>query len=51
MILSYYDLPEDLSQLPSIELNNSKAKVLSSSFDEVVEIGSDTIQEVFNNRK
>ena len=46
-----YDLPEDLSQLPSIELNNSKAKLLSSSFDEVVEVGSDTIQEVFNNRK
>ncbi len=46
-----YDLPEDLSQLPSIELNNSKAKLLSSSFDEVVEVGSDTIQDVFNNRK
>lgn len=45
-----YDLPEDLSELPSIELNNSKAKLLSSSFDEVVEVGSDTIQEVFNNR-
>lgn len=46
-----YDLPEDLSQLPSIELNNSKAKLLSSSFDEIVEVGSDTIQDVFDNRK
>lgn len=46
-----YDLPEDLNQLPSIELNNSKAKLLSSSFDEVVEVGSDIIQDVFNNRK
>ena len=46
-----YDLPEDLDQLPLIELNNSKAKLLSSSFDEVVEVGSDIIQGVFNNRK
>lgn len=45
------DLPEDLSELPLIELNNSKAKVLSNSFDEVVEVGSDIIQNVFTNRK
>ena len=46
-----YDLPKDLSQLPSIELNNSKSKLLLSSFDEVVEVGSDIIKDVFNNRK
>ncbi|MBD7915937.1 hypothetical protein H9660_12350 [Clostridium sp. Sa3CUN1] len=46
-----YDLPENLSDLPEIELNNSKARTLSSENTSVVEINSDVIKNIFNNRK
>ena len=46
-----YDLPENLNDLPEIELNNSKARTLSSDSTNVVEINSDVIKNVFNNRK
>lgn len=44
-------LPENLSDLPLIELNNGKTRVLENSYDEVVKINKDTMQQVFNNRK
>lgn len=44
------DLPQDLNSLPSIELNSSKARLASEEYDEVIEIGNETIQNVFNNR-
>ena len=46
-----YDLPENLSDLPEIELNSSKARTLSSESTNAVEINSDVIKNVFNNRK
>ncbi len=46
-----YELPEDLNDLPLIELNNTNTRAVESSYDKVVEINRDTIQEVFNNRK
>ncbi|MGG7057677.1 M60 family metallopeptidase [Clostridium tertium] len=45
-----YDLPENLSDLPEIELSSSKARTLSSGSTNVVEINSDLIKNTFNNR-
>ncbi|MDU4890329.1 MAG: M60 family metallopeptidase [Clostridium sp.] len=46
-----YELPKNLNDLPLIELNNTNTRVLESSYDKVVEVNRDTIQEIFNNRK
>ncbi len=46
-----YDLPSDLKDLPEIELTSSKARVLSSDSNNVVQINNDMIKNVFNNRK
>lgn len=45
-----YDLPTNLENLPSIELNNSTARAIANEYDEVIEISNDMIQNVFNNR-
>ena len=45
-----YDLPTNLENLPSIELNNSTARTIANEYDEVIEISNDMIQNVFNNR-
>ena len=45
-----YDLPTNLNDLPSIELNNSTARAIANEYDEVIEISNDMIQNVFNNR-
>ena len=44
------DLPENLKDLPSIDLNSSKARKLKTSYDEVVEINSEIMQEASENR-
>ena len=46
-----YDLPENLSDLPEIELSSSKARTLSSGSTNVVEINSNVIKNIFENRK
>lgn len=46
-----YDLPEDLSDLPEIELSNSNVRTLSDDTNNVVEINNDLIKNIFNNRK
>ena len=46
-----YDLPSDLNDLPEIELTSSKARTLSSDYNNVIEINSDMIKNVFSNRK
>ena len=44
------ELPENLKDLPSIELNSSKARGLSTSYDKVVEINNEIIKKASENR-
>ena len=44
------ELPSDLSKLPEIELNSSTARTYSSEDKTVIEINSDLINKVFENR-
>ena len=43
------DLPEDLSDLPVIDLNSNKSRSLTN-YDKVIEINSETIKATFENR-
>ena len=44
------DLPDDLNDLPQIDLNNSKSRALKSSYDKVIEINNETIKKASENR-
>lgn len=44
------DLPNDLNDLPQIDLNNSKSRALKSSYDKVIEINNETIKKASENR-
>lgn len=44
------DLPEDLNNLPQIDLTNSKSRALKSSYDKVIEINNETIKKASENR-
>ena len=44
------DLPENLKDLPSIDLSSSKTRALSNSYDQVIEINSQMIKTVSKNR-
>lgn len=46
-----YELPSDLSNLPEIELNNSKVRTLSESNENIIEIKSELMKNIFDNRK
>ena len=43
-------LPEDLNNLPQIDLTNSKSRALKSSYDKVIEINNETIKKASENR-
>lgn len=45
-----YDLPEDLNNLPEIELNSSKQKTISNNNKNVIEINNEVIKKVYENR-
>ena len=46
-----YDLPEDLNNLPEIELNSSKERTVTNDNKTVIEINNEVIKKVFENRK
>ncbi|MBE6054764.1 MAG: hypothetical protein E7212_12840 [Clostridium sartagoforme] len=46
-----YDLPEDLNNLPEIELNSSKERAIANDNNNVIEVDNEVIKKVFENRK
>ncbi|MDV4151299.1 M60 family metallopeptidase [Clostridium sp. AL.422] len=45
-----YDLPEDLNNLPEIELNSSKERTIADDNNTVIEINNELMKKVFENK-